>query len=476
VPYQVSAASTASRIYGQRLLGSGASAGVGFRLSDVPTYSAQTATAFNPEAGEYLVLWSGFAGDQEIFLQRVAGNGAVFGTARLTDMGPEGDSRFRASSPAAVYNPTVDEFFVVWSGDDDTAPLVDDEIEIFGRRYAPPHPIVVGLGSFAGEGGWLGMHGDAPAFSPLGWAQVAWPTYNATGGGTHPAVGDIDGDGRDETIVGFDAQGERWLAIVDDVYTGFATLWWIRMPWPAFNAALYPAAGDVDGDGRDEIVVGFGAGSEAWFVVLDDALADFEVLAWRQVSWPAYASADGRTHPAVGDLDGDGTAEITVGLGPGSNGWLEVFEGLPGSFSHRAWLWVPWPAYTTANGTTWPAAGDLDGDAKAELVVGLGTGGGGFLAVFDSDPGFDLIRWLRIGWDRYNTEVGEAHPAVGNVDNDPRAEIVVGLGPFGSEGGWLHVFDDLVDDVDATWSRVGWEAFAQSGGETFPAIGPRRRP
>ena len=39
-----------------------------------------------------------------------------------------------------VYNSNRNEYFVAWSGDDNRAPLVDDELEIFGQRVEPLVP------------------------------------------------------------------------------------------------------------------------------------------------------------------------------------------------------------------------------------------------------------------------------------------------------------------------------------------------
>ena len=36
--------------------------------------------------------------------------------------------------PAVAYNARRNEYLVVWSGDDDTGPLVNDEFEIFAQR------------------------------------------------------------------------------------------------------------------------------------------------------------------------------------------------------------------------------------------------------------------------------------------------------------------------------------------------------
>ena len=469
-------------LYGQRLTGTGALIGtqaIAFaKVEAVNAYWDLGALAFDDVANEYLVAWAARPWDVEIVTQRVGADGTLLGNMQVSRMGPDGDQRFKATSPAVAFNTSTGAALVAWQGDDNTAPLVDDEMEIFARVVTRPTPFVVGLGEFAGEGGWLAKRADAPGFASVGWAQVPWPDYNLSGGGTYPAMGDIDGDGEDELILGLNPSGHRWLVILDDAAAQHRTLGWIQLPWPSFDTALHPAAGDIDGDGVDEIVIGLGPGTAGWFAVLDDVLSHTPTLTWRQVEWPFYTSADGRTHPAVGDVDGDGAEEIIIGLGPGSNGWLEIFGGATPSLAHREWLWVPWPEYTAANGTTWPAAGDVDADGRDEVIAGLGTGGHGWFAVFDHPvTGFELRRWLQVTWPAYNDAVGETHPAVGNLDLDPGAEIAIGLGRYGSEGGWFQVFDNFLTypGLDTlAWGRVGWQAFEADGGATFPAIGPRR--
>jgi cysteine-rich repeat protein len=94
---------------------------------------------------EYLVVWYGddFAplnlidGKFEIFGQRLdAATGDPVGANdfRVSDMGPQGDTSFGAFLPSVAYNPVDNEYLVVWQGDDDTPPLVNGEVEIFGQR------------------------------------------------------------------------------------------------------------------------------------------------------------------------------------------------------------------------------------------------------------------------------------------------------------------------------------------------------
>jgi len=344
---------------------------------------------------------------------------------------------------------------------------------------APADRLTLGLGPFSGNGGWIGArYGLAGDEQVATWPRVPWPDYNAAGGGVRVAAGDVDGDGLDELVVGLDNGGGGWFAVLDDAAHGYALITWLRVQWPAYAAAngeLWPAVGNLDGDSRAEIVVGTGPGGQGWFEVFDDATTGFNHLAWRQINWSAYTSmANAVVHPTIGNVDGAGESEILLGLGSGSAGWVEVFNGAAGTFTHQTWFQANWVAYNNANGATFPAAGDLDGDNRAEVVLGFGNGGQGFFEVLEDAAGtFAHLNWLRTSWSGYNTGgTGEVHPAVGNLDGDPRAEIVIGLDAFAGDGGWFETFDDAgVSFAPLGWRNAGWPAFRAAGGAIFPAIG-----
>ncbi|HKP19384.1 MAG TPA: hypothetical protein VJT84_12970 [Gaiellaceae bacterium] len=139
-----------TEIFGQRLTATGAATGANdFRISDMgpdgnTSFGAAGPTvAYNSTTNEYLVVWQGdddtaplVNGENEIFGQRLTATGAATGANdfRISDMGPDGNTSFAARSPAVAYNATSNEYLVVWEGDDDTAPLVEGELEIFGQR------------------------------------------------------------------------------------------------------------------------------------------------------------------------------------------------------------------------------------------------------------------------------------------------------------------------------------------------------
>lgn len=247
------------------------------------------------------------------------------------------------------------------------------------------------------------------------------------------------------------------------------------------NGETRVATGDIDGDGQDEVVLGFAPAGQSGipggrFEILD---SDFSHLAWGQVDWDDYNAGNGETRPAIGDIDGDGKAEIFIGLGRGGGGVVESFRFVDGRVSAIGWNDAEWPAYGQANGETWPALGDIDGDGKNELVIGLGNSGGGIFLV---KKGFDMARveagldpWRdeiqgRLSWTEYAAQLGETRPAVGDLNGDGRQEIVLGLGQGG--GGSLEIFDYTSNSLLSMASAaVNWPDYDAFNGETRPAIG-----
>jgi len=355
--------------------------------------------------------------------------------------------------------------------------------------------MVVGLGN--GGGGWGEDLATTPAHGALSWRQVSWNAYNTANGETRPAFCDVDGDGKDELVLGLGNGGDGWLEIKDDADNGFAPLAWIRVNWSGYNGAngeTWPACGDVDGDGRDEIVVGLGNGGAGWLRAFDDATTGYAPLpgtpvagGWMRVPFANYNTANGAVHPAVGNLDGDARDEIVFGLGSGSGGWVHIrddqaagFVNLPGTPAANGWLRLGWTAYETENGETWPAIGDLDVvSGTGELVLGLGNGGDGWLRVFQGAAGGFAPApgapggggWVQINWSAYNGAVGASYPAVGDVDGDGKGELIIGLATYTASGGWIEILDDLLSGLaHRTWARVAWNAYNAANGLTRPAV------
>ena len=106
----------------------------------------ESAIAFNVLNNEYYIVYEGtqsitgsgvnLTTEVEIFAQRVNANtGVNIGSvARISQMGPDGDSAYDARNPAVAYNSSNNEYMVVWYGDSNTGSVIEGEFEIWGKR------------------------------------------------------------------------------------------------------------------------------------------------------------------------------------------------------------------------------------------------------------------------------------------------------------------------------------------------------
>lgn len=99
--------------------------------------------AFDPATRQYLLVWRGDTTGQdeqfEVYAQRLDASNNEVGApdARVSDMGPDGSTAYAvAGRPAVEYVSVTQRYLVVWHGDDNTPPLVDGEMEIFGQALS----------------------------------------------------------------------------------------------------------------------------------------------------------------------------------------------------------------------------------------------------------------------------------------------------------------------------------------------------
>lgn len=339
-------------------------------------------------------------------------------------------------------------------------------------------PVRIGLGAYSTSQGQVSSFAwNGTQFAVGASFRLPWSAYDAAVGEARPAGGDVDGDGREEYAIGLGPYPSAggYVAIVDDEAAGFALLRWVRVPNATYNATngeTFTALGDIDGDGQAELAVGLGRGGYGWVYVYGSANESYALRRQVKLPWTVYDASVGATLPCVADVDGDARAEVLVGLDryPAAGGWYAVLDPIAAS-PLESWQRVPWSAYDAAGGSTRPCAADVDGDGRAEVVVGLGpypTSGGWMHVVRGATGGWAAVGWVRLPWAAYNAANGATRPSARDVDGDGRAELLVGIGRY-ADGGAVLVLDDMPAQYRGMATlRVGDAAYRSGNGETWP--------
>ena len=255
--------------------------------------------------------------------------------------------------------------------------------------------------------------GDAgQAFATLHQGGGHWGSDNYA---TAIAFGDIDGDGRDEVGVTRYATRNGRYFVFDDAQHGFAKIGDGGGHWGGDNYATSIAFGDVDGDGRDELGVTWRAANNGRYSIFDDAQHGFAELGDGGGHW---GSDNYATSIAFGDVDGDGRDEVGVTRKASNNARYYVLDDVGQDFARLADGGDGWGG---ENYATAIAFGDIDGDGREEIAITRRSDTNARYWILDDSQGeFAILRSSGDHWDRdgYGTSI-----AMGNIDDDPEAEI-----------------------------------------------------
>jgi hypothetical protein len=134
---------------------------------------------------------------------------------------------------------------------------------------------------------------------------------------------------------------------------------------------------------------------------------------------------------AAGDTNGDGFADIITGAGAGGGPLVNVFDGKSGA------IVVSFNAFAGSfSGGIFVAAGDVNGDGKADILATPGLGGGPLVNGFSGSTGALILSFnayspeeTLIGVVGGGSQTG-ARIATLDMNGDGKADIITGVGPL----------------------------------------------
>jgi hypothetical protein len=350
----------------------------------------------------------------------------------------------------------------------------------------------------SGEGRVLVHYGvGSPPSNYPNWSVTQSAIDNPNLGWSVNSVGDVNGDGYDDVLVG----EPTWYNFTQpgDVDNGLAQLYYGHptglspsSDWYVYGASgdqlgISVAGADVNGDGFSDLVIGAHAANGAtgyvhiWYGSSSGPVSGPGLLL------PGFTAGSyfGAWVAGAGDVNGDGYPDIIVGAPNGvdpispltQEGRAYVYRGSAAGLVTTP-IWSRSGLQANAHlGTCVAGAGDVNGDGFADVIIGapdfdtvnkfgaVFTDAGRFYVVFGSTAGPSAVvspTNFIAGW-RYGACVAGA----GDVNGDGLSDVLIGApgatNTISGEGAARVVMGSL--------SGIGATLWTQYGGEVFGAFG-----
>lgn len=319
-------------------------------------------------------------------------------------------------------------------------------------------------------------------------------------------AGDVDGDGLDDVLVGSfrsDAAGSdagKVALFLGKSLTGAERMNLAEADYTFLAEGAgdelgfaVTSAGDVDGDGLDDLVFGthlHGTGGKA-YVVLGKTLGAEPVISLADADYMFGAQAEGDEFgfavAAAGDIDGDGKDDLLFGsrtYGAEDTGKTYLVMGSSlgtiTDISDADYTFEGESSYDMA-GISVAGAGDVDGDGKDDLLIGawandrsdknagaaylfLGSSIGAQRAMSVADADYTFIGENR------SDRAGQLVASAGDIDGDGRGDFYIGA-PLNDEGGvdagktYLFLGKNLGDSTTMSVAAADYTFVGEAAGD-----------
>ncbi|MCP3978606.1 MAG: DUF11 domain-containing protein [bacterium] len=306
--------------------------------------------------------------------------------------------------------------------------------------------VIVSSPYHAGNRGEVTVYrGTAGGVTSLPLWEVQWTSGGQYFGWSVAGAGDVNGDGLADIVVGTQFSARAYLYL-GPLTSGSQTLYGNE----CFGRSV-SSAGDVDGDGYFDVIVGnpcatSNQGEAQVLYGFANGISGSGI--WTVTDDQGGAAAFGASVSGAGDVDGDGYSDVIVGAPDYSNdesGEGRAFVYLGGSMGPSTT-----PAWTAEGdevdacyGSSVAGAGDVNGDGLADVVVGAPclddavTDDGQAYLYLGATTGLVATPWTA---SPAGEDTGRSVAGAGDVNGDGFADVIVGTPGGAGEDGYAHVY------------------------------------
>jgi hypothetical protein len=278
-------------------------------------------------------------------------------------------------------------------------------------------------------------------------------------------MADFNGDGTPDIAVG---TGPGTTAEVELIDGKTGSIVFDVKPFDTFQGGVFIAAGDIDGDGKAELVITPDQSGGPRVEIYEGGTFQ-ETANFFGIADPGFR---GGARAALGDINGDGHADLVVSAGFGGGPRISVYDGAALAHGQTTNMVSDFFAFSDQlrNGA-YVAVGDVTGDGHDDLIFGAGPGGGPQILIVDGESLLTqgVVAAVNAPVASYfagdPNNRGGVRVTVKNLDADRFADVVVGAGQEGGSGIAAYLGKRLA--VGDTAEDFGFDAFPGFTGGVF---------
>jgi len=217
------------------------------------------------------------------------------------------------------------------------------------------------------------------------------------------AIGDLTGDGQADLIVG--NSSSNTISVFTNKYGIGASTFSTKTDYTTGSYPRSLAVGDLNGDGNVDIAVSNGSSNTISVFINNGTGTNFTKADYNTGSYPYFV--------AIGDLTGDGKSELVS-----SNNGSTTISVFTNKYGIGASTFSTKTDYTTGSGPYSLNIGDLTGDGNADIAV-VNTGSNTVSVFTNNGTGTNFTRT------NYSTGSTPQFVAINDINGDSNADIAV---------------------------------------------------